>query len=103
MESLLKNSLRTIHRAGQQDQPVETLIEDRVAAQRRIAINADTSDDLLSAQMISEIVSAYGLESLQLDGTSLEGTGYVTFRVITPQGILALRRKKGSASKIMAK
>jgi homoserine kinase type II len=68
-----------------------------------IAINDDASSDLPSSQMIGEIISAYGLESLQLDGAALEGTGYITFRVITPKGVLALRRKKGSASKIMAK
>jgi Ser/Thr protein kinase RdoA (MazF antagonist) len=68
-----------------------------------IAINADANNDLPSPQMIGEIISAYGLEGLQVDGAALEGMGYITFRVITPQGILALRRKKGSASKIMAK
>jgi homoserine kinase type II len=91
--------LQTVHRAGKQG---EALGRDN-SAQRMIAINADASNDLPSPQMIGEVISAYGLEGLQLDGTSLEGTGYVTFRIITPQGILALRRKKGSASKIMAK
>ncbi len=56
-----------------------------------------------SPHMIGEIISAYGLESLQVGGDALEGTGYVTFRAVTPKGVFALRRKKGSASKIMTK
>src|SRR6266700_1572073 len=56
-----------------------------------------------SPHMIGEIISAYGLESLQVGDDALEGTGYITFRAVTPKGVFALRRKKGSASKIMAK
>jgi Ser/Thr protein kinase RdoA (MazF antagonist) len=68
-----------------------------------ILSDTEVTNDLPTAEMIQQIISSYGLESLQLDGTALEGTGYVTFRAITPKGIFALRRKKGSAAKILAK
>ena len=92
--------LQPAHRTGPQG---GALGRDNFPARRMIVTNADANNDLPSPQMIGEIISAYGLEGLQLDGTSLEGTGYITFRAITSQGILALRRKKGFASKIMAK
>jgi homoserine kinase type II len=68
-----------------------------------IATDGEVTSNLPTPQMIGQIISAYGLESLQLDGAALEGTGYITFRVITPKGVLALRRKKGSPSKIETK
>src|SRR5260370_39093109 len=92
----LQTALRTGPQGG-------ALGRDTRPAQRMSAPNADANNALPSPQMIGEIISAYGLEGLQLDGASLEGTGYITFRVITAKGVLALRRKKGSASKIMAK
>jgi len=95
--------LRAIDTAGQQDQLDEAINGDHSKAKKTIVINDDENNDLPSAQMIGEIISAYGLEGLQIDGASLEGTGYITFRVITSKGILALRCKKGSAAKIMAK
>ncbi len=95
--------LRAVDKAGQQDQLDETINGDHSKAKKTIVINDDRDNHPPSAQMIGEIISAYGLEGLQIDGASLEGTGYITFRVITSKGILALRRKKGSAAKIMAK
>jgi len=86
-----------------QDQPDDAINGDRPRARKMITTNVDEGNDLPSAQMIEEIISAYGLERLQIDGESHEGTGYVTFRIITSKGVLALRRKKGSASKIIAK
>jgi Ser/Thr protein kinase RdoA (MazF antagonist) len=64
---------------------------------------SEAVNDLPTPQMIRQIISSYRLDNLQLDGTPLEGTGYITFRAITPKGIFALRRKKGSAAKIMAR
>jgi Ser/Thr protein kinase RdoA (MazF antagonist) len=68
-----------------------------------ITSESEAVNYLPTPQMIRQIISSYGLENLQLDGTPLEGTGYITFRAITPTGIFALRRKKGSAAEIMAK
>jgi homoserine kinase type II len=85
------------------DQPDATINSDRAKARKTIANSVEEDNNPPSTQMIEEIISAYGLESLQVEGASQEGTGYVTFRVITSKGILALRRKKGSASKIMSK
>ncbi len=95
--------LRAVDKAGQQDQLDETINGDHSKAKKTIVINDDQDNHPPSAQMIGEIISAYGLEGLQIDGASLEGTGYITFRVITSKGILALRRKKGSAAKIKAR
>ncbi len=59
---------------------------------------------LVPAHIIGEIAPAYGLDYTQLDGgPPHEGLGYVTFRLATPAGDLALRRKKGSGFKIIAK
>jgi Ser/Thr protein kinase RdoA (MazF antagonist) len=68
-----------------------------------ITSESEAVNDLPTPQMIRQIISSYGLENLQLDDTPLEGTGYIAFRIITPKGIFALRRKKGSAAKIIAK
>jgi homoserine kinase type II len=86
-----------------QNQPDATINSDCAKARKMIANSVEEDNTPPSAQMIEGIASAYGLESLHVDGASQEGTGYVTFRVITSKGVLALRRKKGSASKVMSK
>jgi homoserine kinase type II len=95
--------LPAAYRAGSQDQQGDAINPDRAKARKIIATSVDEGNDLPSAQMIEEIISVYGLESLQVDSASQEGTGYITFRVTTPKNVLALRCKKGSASKIMSK
>jgi homoserine kinase type II len=85
------------------DQPDATINSDRAKARKTIVNSVEEDNNPPSSQMSEEIISAYGLESLQVDGASQEGTGYVTFRVITSKGVLALRRKKCSASKIMSR
>ncbi len=59
--------------------------------------------DFLPLHVMQEVASIYGLEEARLAGEPLEGTGYVTFRLVTDKGDLALRRKKGSALKIITK
>jgi len=61
------------------------------------------STETLPDNVISGITSEYGLESLRQEGPPREGTGYMTYRVTTPDRVLALRRKKGSALKISTK
>ena len=70
---------------------------------KKMIADIETDDFRPSPHMVGQIISAYGLDSLQVVGEPLEGTGYVSYRVTTPKGVFALRRKKGSASKIMAK
>ncbi len=76
-----------------------------IAKWRKRIVNDPSETDVHrpSPHVIGQIISAYDLDSLQVEGNGLEGTGYITFRAVTPKGVFALRRKKGSASKIMAK
>jgi len=76
-----------------------------IAKWRKRIVNdpSDTDVHRPSPHVIGQIISAYDLSGLQVEGNGLEGTGYITFRAVTPKGVFALRRKKGSASKIMAK
>src|SRR6266545_5608597 len=62
-----------------------------------------TTDEIPPLHVVQEVASVYGLREAKLAGGPLEGQGYLTFRLATDRGDLALRRKKGSGLKISTK